>query len=78
MLQKLERVPRTEVHGPARIMVEFYMFSGDNERALAWLEKAYQERDDIMTGIKTDPDYIASLRAEPRFQDLIRRVGLPQ
>jgi hypothetical protein len=53
------------------------MFLGDKDRALAWLERAYEERDSIMIGLKTDPDYLPAFRSDPRFQDLMRRVGLP-
>ncbi len=49
---------------------------GDNEQAIAWLEKAYQEHASGLTDLKTDPLY-DSVRSDPRFQDLLRRVGLP-
>lgn len=77
VLKRLEGIPPKEGHVPPRIMVEFYMFLGDNDRALAWLERAYEERDGIMIGLKTDPDYLPAFRSDPRFQDLMRRVGLP-
>ncbi len=48
----------------------------DNEQALAWLEKAYRERDEDLIYLKTDPSY-DRLRSDPRFQDLLLRVGLP-
>ena len=47
---------------------------GDKERALDWLEKAYAIRDPKMTFIK-NPDW-KNVENEPRFQDLLRRVGL--
>jgi hypothetical protein len=77
VLTKLEGISPKEAHVPPRLMVEFYMFLGDKDRALAWLERAYEERDGIMIGLKTDPDYLPAFRSDPRFQDLIRRVGLP-
>ena len=54
-----------------------YLYAGDRDRALEWLEKSYEERDPnlpfIGRGPKWDP-----LRSDPRFQDLLRRIGLPQ
>jgi len=47
---------------------------GRNEEALRWLYKAYDERAAQMIGLKWDFD---SLRSDPRFQDLVRRVGVP-
>jgi tetratricopeptide (TPR) repeat protein len=47
----------------------------DKEQAFAWLEKAYQERRDLMVVLNIDP-LVDPLRSDPRFQDLVRRVGL--
>jgi tetratricopeptide (TPR) repeat protein len=48
---------------------------GDKEQAFAWLEKAYQERSSILIWLKVEPTF-DSLRTDPRFQDLLRRIGL--
>ena len=48
---------------------------GDNARALEWLEKAYDEHDFAITQIRTTP-WLQSLSGEPRFQQLITRLGL--
>lgn len=53
------------------------MRSGDQQCALEWLEKGFAERDDLMTNLKVENAF-ASLRSDARFQDLIRRVGIPQ
>lgn len=47
---------------------------GDKNRALGWLEKAYSERSDHLVLLKVDPIF-DELRADPRFLDLLRRVG---
>jgi tetratricopeptide (TPR) repeat protein len=52
-----------------------YIGLGENDEALVWLEKAYQQHSDMMTWLKIDPRF-DSVRADPRFQDLMRRVGL--
>jgi TolB-like protein len=52
-----------------------YAHSGDKELAIAWLEKSYEERSSWMTEIAVDPVW-DELRPDPRFQDLMRRVGL--
>jgi TolB-like protein/Flp pilus assembly protein TadD len=47
----------------------------ERERAFDWLEKAYQEHADSLVYLKVDPR-LESLRSDPRFVDLVRRVGL--
>jgi TolB-like protein/DNA-binding winged helix-turn-helix (wHTH) protein/Tfp pilus assembly protein PilF len=49
---------------------------GDKDAAFQWLEKAYQERRLTMPNIKVAPG-LRSLHGDPRFADLVRRVGLP-
>ena len=55
------------------------MFAGlhDRDRAFEALEKAFQERSTLLTYLKMDPRF-DSLRPDPRFQDLLRRIGLAQ
>jgi tetratricopeptide (TPR) repeat protein len=47
---------------------------GEKEQALAWLEKAYKERDGLLVLLNVDA-HLDSLRSDPRFKDLLRRVG---
>ena len=49
---------------------------GDKECAFEWLERGYEERDDLMINLKVEP-LLDSLHSDPRFQDLVRRVGIP-
>ncbi len=48
---------------------------GNTDLALQALEKAYDEREDI-TDLAVNPSW-DSIRADPRFQELVRRVGIP-
>jgi len=50
---------------------------GDRDQAFAWLEKGFQARDGGLTLIKLVP-FLDSLHSDPRFVDLVRRIGLPQ
>ncbi len=54
-----------------------YAALGDTDEALRWLEAAYQERSSFMPWIEDDPSF-APLRSDPRFQDLVQRIGLPE
>ncbi len=49
----------------------------DKDRAFEWLERAYQERSTVLAYLQLDPR-IANLRGDPRFSDLLRRVGRPK
>ena len=49
---------------------------GQNEKALDWLDKAYQDRSNPLIFLKVDPE-LDPLRSSSRFQNLQRRVGLP-
>jgi TolB-like protein len=48
---------------------------GDRDKALDWLEKAFQERADGLTWLNVEP-MLDEIRNDPRFQNLIRRIGL--
>jgi hypothetical protein len=55
-----------------------YALAGDKDNAFKWLDKAYQERDGAtITLLKCDPGF-KNLRGDPRFSDLLRRMGLPE
>jgi TolB-like protein/DNA-binding winged helix-turn-helix (wHTH) protein/Flp pilus assembly protein TadD len=54
-----------------------YIGLGEKERAFVWLEKAYLERSNFIAYLSVVP-LADSLRSDPRFSDLLRRVGLPE
>jgi tetratricopeptide (TPR) repeat protein len=49
----------------------------ENDRALDWLDKAYEERSIRLAYLRREPVWDA-LRQEPRFKDLLRRIPLPE
>ena len=52
-----------------------YLALDERAQGLTWLEKAYAQHSSMMTWLKVDPRF-DRIREEPRFQDLMRRVGL--
>jgi len=49
---------------------------GNKDQAFAWLDKAYAEHSPKLLDLKLDPDF-DSLREDPRYIELVRRIGLP-
>jgi len=49
----------------------------DQQRALEWLEKAFAERDLMLASLSVNPGF-DGLRGDPRFGELLRRIGFPQ
>ncbi len=78
LLEKLKGASKGEsVH--AYDVAVVYAGLGEKEQALEWLEKEYHarhERPSDMVYIKVDPR-LDPLRSDPRFKDLLRRMGLP-
>jgi tetratricopeptide (TPR) repeat protein len=54
-----------------------YAALGDYDSAFEWLNKAYDQRDIQLVSLKTDPS-LDSLRKDQRFDELVKRVGLPE
>jgi hypothetical protein len=58
----------------------FYAAAGDKDRAFYWLEQAYKHRGQAfgipMLFLNREPE-LEPLRSDPRYKDLLRRVGLP-
>jgi len=53
-----------------------YAFAGEKDKALDWLEKGVDTRDPALEYLLSDPVY-DGIRSDPRFQNLLRKVGLP-
>ena len=54
---------------------QIYVQLGEKDRALEYLERGYEERDPWLLWNKVNPAF-DSLRSEPRFKDLLARIGL--
>jgi tetratricopeptide (TPR) repeat protein len=76
-MARLEELKRRQHEGyiPTAAFVNAYLGLGDKEQAFAWLERAYQEQSSILQFLKVHP-FFDPLRDDPRFKDLVRRVGL--
>jgi len=68
---------RDSIYFPSWQIFTLYCRAGMKEEALEWLEKAYEEHDSNMPYISVDPlfDFI---RDEPRFQNLLKKMDLPE
>ena len=58
-------------------IAELYAGLGDKTQTFHWLNTAYQEHDWLLITLKTNPE-LDPLRSDPRFAELMRKVGLPQ
>ena len=76
LVEEAERQSGRRYISPVEVAA-VYAVTGDKSCALDLLERAYRNRDDgvIELGVKREFD---SLRSEPRFQDLVRRLRLPE
>jgi TolB-like protein/DNA-binding winged helix-turn-helix (wHTH) protein/Tfp pilus assembly protein PilF len=75
MLEGLSHLSATRYVSPYSVAL-IHAGLGDNDQALAWLDKAYAERSDYMPYLRLEP-MLDGLRSDHRFADLVGRVGLP-
>ena len=76
VLAELKKRQRTG-YVPAGAFVLTYSGLADREQTLIWLEQAYKEQSLILLYLRVHPIF-DSLRGDPRFKDLLHRVGLDQ
>jgi tetratricopeptide (TPR) repeat protein len=75
--QALDPLIARYANAAAYQIAEVYAWRGEKDRALQWLERAYQQRDGGMAQIKTDL-LLASVRDDARFAALLRKLQLPE
>lgn len=76
-IRLVEELKRRQQKGyvPAAAFVNAYLGLGDKEQAFVWMERAYEEQSMILQYLKVHP-FFDPVRDDPRFKDLVRRVGL--
>lgn len=73
-----EASDRIETHWVAPYLIATVHFAlDDKERGFEWLEKAFAHYDETLNFMTVDP-LLDAYRSDPRFMDLLRRVGLEQ
>jgi TolB-like protein/DNA-binding winged helix-turn-helix (wHTH) protein len=75
LLEELLKIS-AERYVPPYYVAMIYDGLDQRDEAIAWLERAYEQRDLRMVFLKVERKW-DNLRDDPRFQDLLRRVGLP-
>ena len=75
-LDELRRISQPRDPSPFRL-ASVHIGLGDTERAFEWLQKAIEARDWQMGMLEVEPVF-DDLRSNPRFRELIERVGLPR
>ena len=66
---------RARAYFPSYEIALIYTGMGEKDQAFKWLDKAYEERSPWLIHIRVDPRF-ETLHSDPRFADLVRRVGL--
>ncbi|HEX2712557.1 MAG TPA: tetratricopeptide repeat protein [Candidatus Acidoferrales bacterium] len=75
VLEELETLSRRKYVSPVS-MALINIGLGETDQAFLWFEEAYAQRDGRLIYLNVSPTYDI-LRSDPRFLDLVRRVGLP-
>jgi tetratricopeptide (TPR) repeat protein len=76
VLAELKELSQRRYVSPYGIAM-IYTALGDKEQAFQWLEKANDERNTELVFLKVDPR-VDLLRGDPRFQELVKKVGIPE
>lgn len=61
----------------ANRVARYYLFAGDAERALDWLERAFEQRDPGLPYLASGHKNFDLVRGHPRYRELLRRLNLP-
>jgi serine/threonine-protein kinase len=74
IIAELQELAKTKYVSSFQIAA-IYAGLGEKDQAFAWLEKAQEERSDGLVNLQAEQRF-DSLRSDPRFKDLARRIGL--
>ena len=72
----LNAIIATDQNGGALQIAEVYAYRGETDKAFAWLDRAYRQRDGGLTLVKVDP-LLKNLRPDPRYAELLMKMHLP-
>ncbi len=75
ILDQLNRISISQRYGSPYSVALIYVALDEKDEAFAWLEKAYNERDENFIHLKVDPR-LDSIRSDSRFQDWLQRIRL--
>ena len=76
VLKKFKEIAKTQ-YVMSYLVATIYAALGQRDEAFTELERAFAERDWYLKHLKVDP-FLDPLRDDPRFADLVKRIGLPQ
>jgi serine/threonine-protein kinase len=62
--------------GVAYQIAELHGYRGERDKAFEWLDRAYGQHDGGLLSLKIDP-LMATLRQDPRYTDLLKKMRLP-
>jgi TolB-like protein len=73
----LDKVIAEHSYDGAYQIAEIYAWRREPDKAFEWLDRAYAQLDGGMTNVKLDP-LLSRIRADPRYQDVLRKMRLPE
>lgn len=77
MLDYLKELSTHSYVAPYNVAV-IYVGLGEKDEAFAWLNRAYEERSYLLAEYLATDARLDTLHSDPRFAELVRRIGLPQ
>jgi TolB-like protein len=73
----LDELIKSQASDMAYQIAQIYAWRGEKDQAFAWLDRAFVQRDGGLTGLKLD-ELMASMRTDPRYRTLLRKMNLPE
>ena len=76
VLDEVLKLSTTQYIPPYHLAL-LYAGLGERDQAIAWLQRGFQQREPLLVFLNVEPKW-AGLRADPRFKELVKKIGLPQ
>ena len=77
ILDEVAKAAAEDINVSAYVIAAIHSALGERASAFEWLDRAYEQREVNLVSLKVDPS-LDGLRADERFADLVKRVGLPE